>query len=203
MAKVRLTDTEAKDIMRRWPAASKVLWGNTAQRPWLRAQPKSENSEATTPCLKTAGSSALVTRPDGMWFRVCSDDESVDVLCIEVCGTLQNLSDKRARYMPTTSATIVEVEQRWWQENIYRRMNRHQKSGIGREADNKPMKLAVRNLKVIFVLPKEAYENFFTNGVPGGHEFFLEHSSLASFSSPKMQDFLRRLAPSAHFYRVV
>lgn len=177
MAKAKLTDSEAKDIMRSWPSASTLLWGSTDERPWLRAQPKCTESGATAPCLKTAGASALVTRPDGMWFRVCPDDDSADVLCIEVCGTLQNLSDKRARYMPTTSANVVEVEHRWWQEGIYKRMNRLQKSGLARAPEDKPTKLAVRYLKVIFVLPKDAYESFFTNGVPGGHEFFLEHSS--------------------------
>ena len=142
----------------------------------------------------------MVTRPDGMWFRVCSDDEAVDVICIEICGTLQNLWDKRSRYIPTISAIVLEIEWSWLHEKIYKNLNRKQKSGIGLNESSKQLKLGVRYLRVIFALTTEDYNKFRKDGVPAGHEYFLKHSSLASFSSPKMQEFLRRLAPMSHFY---
>lgn len=187
----KLSDGDAKAIMVKWPTATKALFGGTDQRPWLQAQPKTPDRHATTPCLMTAGSDALTTRPDGMWFGVVKNQQAADVFCVEVCGVLQNLQDKRSRYAPSTSSLVVSATSDWWNEQISTDIARWKKSGAFQDRVPTDTFFPVRYLRVMFVIADDDYPRFRDGGVAGGHEFFMKHSSLASFTSQKMQAFLK------------
>jgi len=200
MANGQLSDSDAKEIMRKWPRATKALFGGTDERPWIRAQPKTIDKHATTPCLKQAGSDVLTTRPDGMWFRVVRNLQAADVFCVEVCGGLQNLQDKRSRYAPSTSSMVVWATSDWWNEGISKHIPRWKKSGTYISHLTADTFFPVRHLRVLFAVADKDYEVFRDGGVAAAHEFFIPHSSLASFNSPKMQEFLLRTSPFQHFY---
>lgn len=84
MAKHKLSDGEAKDILLGWPTRTSRLWpppGGTGY--WIRGQPVS--SGETGPRLSAPGATLFRTHPDGLWahFRKRA---SCDVVAIEVCG---------------------------------------------------------------------------------------------------------------------
>ena len=165
----RLTDSEAKAVLKSWPTFTKELFRGSEKKPWLQAQPKADDKQATTPCLLIAGSNALSTRPDGMWFRLVRERQAADVFCVEVCGSLQNLQDKRSRYVAVTSALVLWCAHRWWNEQISTNIARWQKSGVFEEGPDGDTISPIRYMKVLYALPDIEYNNFKDNGVAGGH----------------------------------
>lgn len=184
--------------MLEWPSYTRSLFGGSSGRPWIQAQPRTKN--ATTPCLANAGSGVLTTRPDGMWIRIIAGLKAADVFCVEVCGKMQNFQDKRSRFQPTTSALVLKCTRQWLNESMYVNMTRWKKSGVFESSVDRDFEFPVRNMRVLFVLTEKDYGEFFKSGVPGGHEYFMKHTSFGSFSSQQMQEFLKAISPDRHFY---
>lgn len=195
---MKLSDAEAKDILRNWSRCPQ-LFGGTAERPWLRAQPKEPNKHASTPCIRNAGGRALATRPDGMWVRLPSASHSADVFCVEVCGSMQNLQDKRSRFLPSTSSLVLHLPEDWLNEAINSHNPRREKFGFDAPV-KEPVVIPIRYLRVLMALPDDAFELFLEHGVASGHEYYIRHSSLASYKSQDMQKFLKGISPDKHFY---
>lgn len=198
-----LSDKAAKKILRNlWPAATKAMWPvPTSGRKWIRAQPKDGSKPG--PRLSQPGATAFTTQPDGLWLNL-NGLSYCDVICIEVSGSIQNLNDKRSRYMPTGAALMLSVSGAWLAEKIAVQGGGEKKrqllAGIEKEvSEQKEYDVPVRHLRVLYSLPTALYRKWGSEHVPTGYEFFCEHQSLNGITSQKMRRFFARMILSAHF----
>lgn len=203
MAKSRLSDSEAKAILKRWPQRPNVLWdAPAAEGSWIRAQPK--GGKETAPTLQVPGAQLYATQPDGLWIYLCRTGKYADVVAIEVCGNVQNLNDKRSRYSPTLHATMLDVGRAWLNEDIRvaggKMSPRWKVAEVFKRPARADLRRPVRFLRVLYALKNSDYNSWVPGHVPSGYEFFCRHSSLSSYKSQKFQEFLRRMARTAHFY---
>lgn len=205
------SDDQAKDILRdsqywrtrtqKWGVAKPVEY-------WIRCRPSdAKTDKRPLPTLCLPGANLFQTQPDGMWiyFRGTS---CVDVLAIEVCGTMQNLSDKRSRFLSTGTGLMLAVPATWLHRPIALKkgakasQTRAQASGCLQGAvlpKKGKMHIPVRFLRVLFVIPDTKYKSWMANHVPAGHEFFIKHNSLKSMNSKPGQKFLGAMTFQAHF----
>jgi hypothetical protein len=146
------------------------------------------------------------TQPDGLWVYF-HDWRSCDVVIVEVCGTAQNLNDKRSRYIPASHSLVLTCSPDWLREEVKFKgrgvIKRWKATGI-LKSPKKDRTLdyvaAVRHLRVLYVLPNALYDTWCSEHSPTGYEFFCPHSSLSSYTSQKMQQFLRQLSIASQFY---
>ena len=202
MSETKLTDREAKVTLLEWPTRTKRLWPSPSRTGfWLRAQPR--EGRAVGPRLKSPGASLFTTQPDGMWIFLWGL-KYADVVSVEVCEKVQNLNDKRSRYVPASHSLVLEVPLQWLREEIgLQRGGRQPRWLACRMIGEKPtedLDLPVRCLRVLFAIPNSIYPDWVSNNVPTGWEYYCRHSALRSYNSQKMQDFLRQLAPTSHTY---
>jgi len=200
MSTEKLRDAEAKKILLGWPGRTKLWPPPAATGYWLRGQP--QNGKAAGPKLSAPGAKLFRTQPDGLWvhFR----DQHCDAVVLEVCGSVQNLNDKRSRYIPASHSIVLDCSVAWMREEIT-----VQKSGkvprwkaavsLAQEPVG-DLLLPVRHLRVLYALPNKIYKQWIPEHTPTGYEFFCAHSSLGSFTSGKMQTFLRQMSMVSHFY---
>lgn len=197
-----LSDSEAKVILRRWPERTKRLWVPDGAGWWLRAQPSSQT--ARTPRFQSPGAELFHTQPDGLWLYLSPKRGFADAVAVEVCGTSQNLNDKRSRYMPATHSLMVECPLPWLKEVITVQhgasRRRWRAAGSITKRPLGDMILPVRFLRVLYALPNVIYERWVPGHVPSGYEYFCRHSSLDSYHAPRMQEFLRRMTRRSHYY---
>lgn len=206
MPNYKLSDAEAKKILRRWPTRADSLWDSpTGTGHWIQAQPKPDGSKITTPTIQTPGSKLFKTQPDGM-YAFLNETTFADLICIEVCGTQQNLNDKRSRYMADVRSVVLHCPLNWLLENVTvqngGQLPRWQATGTFQNAPTAEMHLPVRFLRVLFAIPNTLYKTWSAENVPDGHEYYCRHSSLGTYNSPAMQEFLRQLSMRRHFRTV-
>ena len=201
MPATKLSDNEAKQILLGWPGRTKHWPPPNGIGYWIRTQPKSGTRPG--PTLSSPGASLFHTQPDGMWahFR---EAESCDVVVIEVCGTAQNLNDKRSRYIPASHSVVLNCSRAWLLEHIPTKAGgtaaRWDASGCFANEPSQDIFVPVRYLRVLYALPDDLYHNWCYEHVPTGQEFFCPHSSLTSFTAQKMQKFLRQMSIASQFY---
>ena len=208
MAKKKLSDAEAKAVLRKWPQRTKVVWSTPGRKGyWLRAQPKNLGSDrVTAPRIALPGATGSRTQPDGMWVYL-RGETFADVVCIESCSDAQNLNDKRSRYSPRVGSIILHCPLPGLLEEIS--LNKSSKAPrwiACRSIDSKPkadVVLPIRFAQVLFALPNHEYPKWAASNVPDGHEYFCRHSSLDSWESQQMQNFLRQMSFASHFYTQV
>jgi len=127
----------------------------------------------------------------------------VDVLAIEVCGTVQNLNDKRSRYGPTTTSLVLTTPRRWLQGAVITRGNvprrRLDLAGLAGLNPDDDLVVPVRWLQVLYALPNDIYRKWTAEQVPGPHEYFCRHGSMGSYSGQPMQRLLARMTLRSHF----
>lgn len=208
VAKPKLTDPEAKALLAQWPASSgdvvkTDVWPTPHGRgAWLRAQPPDPSSGAG-PTLTSPGATLFTTQPDGLWVWLGPEASFADLLAIEVCGTAQNLNDKRSRYGPTTSSLLLKIPSKWLHAHVPRRGgstdSRLTLAGLDTAAVSNDLLLPVRWTQVLYALPNDVYRKWTAEQVPGPHEYFCRHGSLGSYTSQKMQAFLSRMTLRSHF----
>ena len=63
--------------------------------------------------------------------------------------------------------------------------------------------IPIRLLRVLYALPNTIYEKWGREHVPTGYEYFCPHSSLGSYGSQKMVDFLKRMSLASSFYAAI
>jgi hypothetical protein len=189
-------------LLSKWPKNTSKLFRSTGAD-WLMARPKVKGKNAIHPMLLHAGAEFLKTMPDGMYVRLEPKSGIADAICIECCSSLQNLYDKRSRYMSTTSSLVLKCPKQWLNEPLHRNKKRYEyvdelcKLGKLIESD---LNFSIRYLRILYVLPRKLYDKWMEHGVPAGHEFFLPQESLTAFNGPSMQEFLARLSPNQQFY---
>lgn len=202
--KKKLKDSEAKDILRKWPSRTNTLWTPpTGSGFWLRAQPPDAGEGNGTPTIRLPGAGLFKTQPDGMWIFV-DEDRYADVVSVEICGTMQNFNDKRSRYSSAVRSLILHLPVDWLTADIkFKGLGRKKRwEAMGSITGGKPIKdvqVPVRYLRVLFALPNTIYAKWSKQGVADGHEYFCRHSSLDSYNSQQAQAFLPRLSQASHF----
>jgi hypothetical protein len=203
MAKKRLSDGEAKTILLSWPRRTKRLWPPPGGKGyWIRAQPK--DGKYPGPRIFTPGANLFSTQPDALWVHF-QRIYSCDLVAVEVCGTVQNLNDKRSRYIPASHSIVLECSHNWLWEVVEvqgggRKTRWRAASSFRTKVNRESVRIPVRHLRVLYALPKSIYEEWCPQHVPTGYEFFCPHSSLDSYNSDKMQSFLRRMSVASQFY---
>ena len=203
------TDKQAKAILRDpnyWPVRTQH-WGVAKDTEyWIRCRPQdSEGDQRPYPMLSLPGAKLFKTQPDGMWVYFRGAD-CADVLAIEVCGSMQNLNDKRARYLSTGTGLMLNVPAKWFLQSTTV-AGRGQKPrweatgcfGSKQPAVDEDLSMPVRFLRTLFVIPDKEYAAWMKNHVPAGHEFFMKHNSLKTGTSQSTQRFLAGMSFQAHF----
>jgi hypothetical protein len=190
-------DSLAKDALREWPSTIKELWPlpKNQQGKWVRAQPT--DGTATGPRLMDAGAIGFRTQPDGMWVHLSED--FADCVAVEACSSQPNLADKRSRYAPTTTATVLHCPLAWLLSKIGVNRVRWKLAGLS-APPTRDLVLPVRFFRVLFFLEDSLYNRWRHAGVPSAHEFVASYSSINSYWAPKMQEFLRQMSIERHFY---
>ncbi len=135
-----------------------------------------------------------------MWARLFGTNAEpfADVIAVEVCGTIQNFNDKRARYMSSTAALMLKCDKDWLLRGPASNHN-WREAGLAKKPVG-AISFAVRHIRVLYALPGEIYERWRDHGVLAGHEFMCLHSSLQTYTSQPVQEFLKLMAPSSHYY---
>ena len=205
MAKNKLSDGEAKKILLNWPKRTKSLWATPAGVGyWISAQPTPAGGTVAGPKISSPGAKLFNTQPDGM-YAFMNEGICCDVIAIEVCGTVQNLNDKRSRYIPASHSLMLHCKLEWLMEEIPTSgkgvAQRWKASQSIKNVPTQSLSLPVRHLRVLYALPNDLYRNWCQSHCPTGYEFFCTHSALESYRSQKLQEFLRRMSVSSQFYR--
>ncbi len=124
-------------------------------------------------------------------------------MAIEVCLTVQNLNDKRSRYIPASHSLVLPCSRKWLIEPIKLQKGglkpRWKASGsITKEPGD--VSFPIRHLRVLYALPNDVYKTWGPSHTPAGYEYFCRHSSLNTYWSKKMQTFLGRMSVDSQFY---
>jgi hypothetical protein len=200
VSKEKLSDKEAKTLLLKWPTRTK-LWPPPEGRGfWIRGQPK--DGKRPGPRLSSPGAQLFTTQPDGLWVHF-RDGESCDVVAIEVCGTIQNLNDKRSRYIPASHSLILSCSAAYLREEIpvqkAAKRPRWKACASFHAEPPSDLRIPIRHLRVLYGIPNALYDKWCREHTPTGYEFFSPHSSLATYSSQPMQTFLRQMSSASQF----
>jgi hypothetical protein len=200
MSNQKLSDSEAKEILLNWPTRTKLWPPPKGHGFWIRGQPRDLTRPG--PCLSSPGAKLFGTQPDGLWAHF-NGAMSCDVVAVEVCGTIQNLNDKRSRYIPASHSLVLKCRSAWLKEEIPIQKGgqraRWQASASFDAEPSEDLSVPVRHLRVLYGLPNGIYHKWCSDHSPTGYEFFCPHSSLATYNSPPMQRFLRQMSSASQF----
>lgn len=212
-----MRDDAAKTILLEgWRTTTTIWSGGRRGLWWLRAQPQAESERARAPRLNVPGSDLFATQPDGLWMSLGilrGDTNAVaafaDCVVVEVCGTAQNLNDKRARYAARTTSLVLSVGQSWLDQRVRLQGQggtEPQRRDVlgGQLPSDTDIRLPVRHLRVLYALPdgpRPLYERARDSMVFEAHEFVCPQRMLGQWSGQPMQRFLKRMAPGCQFAR--
>ena len=182
-------DQKVRQRLGQWPQRPPGLEPSFKQPgTWLRARPDLER-KVTQPYLKFPGADRLKTLPDGLYlhFSTKPDEPYVDILCIEACGSYQNLLDKRSRFAPSTGSLLAVCPMDWLMQpgipgnNIPRwRLIRMLK-----REPREDLLLPVRDARVLFALKPTHFRGFMATQTAHAHEFFCPMDALTDENGPK------------------
>lgn len=201
--KYRLSDAEAKAVLLKWPTRTTLLWPPPGGKgAWIRSQPS--GGTAAGPRIYAPGSDLFATQPDGMWVHF-NGITSCDVVAIEVCGSIQNLNDKRSRYMPSTHSLVLRVTASWADEVVAggqgrASLSRRDLAGTLGTFATPTVDVPIRVLRVLYALKNVDYKAWVPQHVPTGYEYFMPHSSLATYTRPETQSFLKGMSVASQFH---
>jgi hypothetical protein len=186
----------------KWPTRTKTLWQSpNSSGYWLQAQPVSGNTAC--PRIFTPGADGFSTQPDGLWVYF-SDTDFCDIVAVESSATIQNLNDKRSRYALLSHSVLLNCPADWFEELITvpkgGKRPRWEAARTMRSRPSSDLKLPIRSLSVLYSLPNDLYYSWCGSSVLARHECICPHSSLDSYNSPKMQEFLKGMSIYRHYY---
>jgi hypothetical protein len=196
-----MTDAEGKAILRGWTTRTRMWPPPIRGGWWIRSRPN-QSPHQVGPALRAPGADLFRTQPDGLYLFM-SDAEFVDAICIEVCSSIQNLNDKRSRYIPSSHSLLVDIPRSWLLHEIS--LQRGGMLPVWRASnafESEPedgLLRPVRHLRVLYCLPNDHYQRWRANHPPTGYEFFCRDSSLDTFNSTQMRLFLRQMSIGSHF----
>ncbi len=197
-----MKDKQAKRIMRRvWDLRTRLWETPDPKGWWIRARPGLRSP--VMPYFLSPGAKLFKTQPDGLWLYF-SHEGWVDAICIEHCSSIQNLNDKRSRYMPTLNSLLVNVKRTWLQGVIGIKHGGQAERWAATRTMTKPdftkteFDFPVRHLRVLYALRAKDYSRWIPNHVTTGYEFFCSHDSLNTYNSPSTRRFLERMSSVAN-----
>jgi hypothetical protein len=190
----------------RWPQRPPGAVANAKQPgTWLRGRP-CEDSAVGMPFLKLPGTNKYRTIPDGLWLHFSPDpaDRWADILCIEACGTVANLQDKRARFAPSTSSLLVVCPVAWLNEPVEAGdpTPRWRTIRMLREEPSENLVLPVRDVRVLYGLKPRIYDGFLRSQMPQPHEYFCPMDVLTDeygHEDPALAALIARASATSNF----
>lgn len=200
-------DLRVRHSLARWPQRPPGLEPSPKQPGvWLRARP---DSSARQPFLKLPGTDIHRTLPDGLWLHfgpASAGDPYVDAFCIEACGSLSNLLDKRSRFAPSTGSLLVHCPLDWLtspvEPDATRAPPRWRLIPHLAKRPTAPLVLPVRDLRVLFGLKQHHYQGFARSQMAAPHEFYCPMETLTDEeapANPALRALLARAAAAANF----
>ena len=200
-------DRQVKHRLNQWPQRPPGLLIPFSPEHWLRGRP-TDDIAACLPFLKLPGSDRMKTVPDGLWlnFGGTPGDKFVEIFVVEACGSVSNFRDKRARYAPSTHSLLAACPQSWLLApvSLNDRTPRWQATGLLQSPPTAAQSFPVRDIRVLYALPRPEYDEFEHQGLAHGHEMFVPVEVLAAPGSHKdeaVRTLISRLSFSAHFLR--
>jgi hypothetical protein len=166
---------------------------------------------AVCPLIYTAGGLGFATEPDGLWLAIGDEPKAeasstfADCMIIEVCGTRQNLFDKRSRYASRTDSLVVDIRHEWLDEEIPTRGRggpRRSRREVLRHRlpEDGVIRLPVRHVRVLYALPDPLFLQV-ARGLPmQAFEFLCPYPRPEQFNAQVTQSFLQRMAPSQSIF---
>jgi hypothetical protein len=159
MSREKLSDKEAKKVLLKWPTRTKLWPAPEGRGFWIQGQPK--NGECSGPRLSSPGAKLFATQPDGLWIHF-NGHQSCDIVAIEVCGTIQNLNDKRSRYIPASHSLVLKCASAWLEEEIaIQKGGKRSRWEAAVTFNGKPsgdLSIPVRHLRVLYAIPNVIYQ---------------------------------------------
>ncbi|WP_368415107.1 hypothetical protein [Falsiroseomonas sp.] len=141
-----------------------------------------------------------------MWlhFSPDPDDRWADILCIEACGSVPNLQDKRARFAPSTSSLLAVCPLRWMLEpaEASEPTPRWHMMRLLRSEPTETLVLPVRDIRVLYGLKLRHYESVARAQVPHPHEYFCPIEALTAergHEDPALTALIGRASAAANF----
>lgn len=201
-------DVFVRERIRAWPQTPPGLEQADVQGQgaWLKARP-GPAQENDAPALKIPGAARMRTFPDGLWlcFGGTPGDMYVDLFAIEVCGSLQNLLDKRSRYAPSLHSLLVACPLVWLRRPVAEDdpRPRWQATGLFDRAPETAIALPVRDMRVLYALKPKQFREFAVNNIAHAHELFAPVDILvdeAGWRAPALRQFLFHAARRANFW---
>lgn len=201
-------DAFVRDKMRGWPQIPPGLEMADARQQglWLKARPGPPHDH-DEPALKIPGAARMRTLPDGLWlwFGGSAADPYVDLFAIEVCGTMQNLLDKRSRYAPSLHSLLVACPAPWLNLTVaeYDNAPRWKLTGLLERKPEQPLILPVRDMRVLYALKPKQFQEFAEHHIAHAHELFAPVDILideSGWRDPALRSFLARAARRANFW---
>jgi hypothetical protein len=199
-------DELVRKRLSRWPQRPPGAM-RTPRQPgtWLRARPGDTNL-MSQPFLKFPGSNTFKTIPDGLWLHFSPDPEDrwADILCIEACGSVPNLQDKRARFAPSTTSLLVVCPLRWLHEPVDQNdpTPRWHTIRLLREAPIEHLVLPVRDVRVLYGLKMRHYQSVAKGQLPHPHEYFCPIEALTAekgHEDPALNALIARASSATNF----
>ncbi|WP_236019757.1 hypothetical protein [Sabulicella rubraurantiaca] len=98
----------------------------------------------------------------------------MDILCIEACGTVQNLMDKRSRFAPSVTSLLAVCPVDWLLAPVQpgHAVPRWRMIRMLKREPKEPLILPVRDARVLFALKPKDYLGFAQTQTAQPHEFF-------------------------------
>lgn len=184
-----------------WQEQPGWLWrGHGRNSQWFRARPKNNHSSAKAPSISYPRAEKFHTWPDGLWLNL-GQRGVVDVFSVEVCGSIQNLHDKRSRYSSVGGGLTIFCPKAWLLEEvtIYGRQRKPRFQHLGLSRVSTDWHLPIRYLRVLYALPDNKMKDWRENIVPASHEYFAGHSLLRPVVAGRLRRFLEDMDPKHHF----
>ncbi|HET9146832.1 MAG TPA: hypothetical protein VFN77_02160 [Acetobacteraceae bacterium] len=128
-----------------------------------------------------------------------------DLFAIEVCGTMQNLLDKRSRYAPSLHSLLVACPAPWLNLTVaeYDHAPRWKLTGLLERKPDQPLILPVRDMRVLYALKPKQFQEFAEHHIAHAHELFAPVDILideSGWRDPALRSFLARAARRANFW---
>jgi len=210
----KVLDELVRNRLRAWPQRPPGVI-KTPKQPgtWLRGRPgevsKGRHGDASPvaqPFLKLPGSATYRTLPDGLWLHFSPDpaDRYADILCVEACGSVSNLQDKRARFAPSTSSLLVVCPLRWLLDPVEPNdpTARWRLIRLLRAEPRESLVLPVRDVRVLYGLKERHYQGFARHQMPQPHEYFCPMEALTAehgHEHPDLTALIGRASATANF----
>lgn len=130
-----------------------------------------------------------------MYVQLATDAVTADILAIETCGSLQNVHDKRSRFLASTGSLLLLIPARWLgglqqvqHGAIHERWRTFGDAVTAKPADD--MRVPVARLRIFLFVPDDHLESIAEKIALEPHEYLLPHSAFRNQYHPKMKAML-------------